>query len=162
MLQRNPKSCWDGGSFSTRLMTIGLPENKFSDWTRDLQRLIDQKRCSFGELESLAGRLGHASYAIPLTRHFLERIERTLARPDTRKKTIIALHEDVVADLKLWVAFLIKANKGVSINLVTIRRPTRSAGPTHVRSGLAVTASQRGKDGESKYPSEASYADTAG
>ena len=111
-----------GWRVNTREMTIGLPENKFTDWTRDIQKLIDLKRCTFGELESLAGRLGHASYAIPLTRHFLERIERTVSRHDARKTATLELVEDVVRDLELWKIFLTKANRGVSINVVTIRK----------------------------------------
>jgi hypothetical protein len=58
-----------GWRVNTREMTIGLPGNKFADWTGDIQKLIDKRRGTFGEVESLAGRLGHASYAIPLTRH---------------------------------------------------------------------------------------------
>jgi hypothetical protein len=36
-------------------------------------------------MESFAGRLCHASYAIPLTRHFLDRIEGTITSTTTRK-----------------------------------------------------------------------------
>ena len=114
-----------GWLVNTRTMTIGLPDNKYSDWTRDLLKLTKQKTCPFGELELLAGRLGHASFAIPLTRHFLERIERTISRSDTRKTATIELSDDVIRDLHLWRFFLTKANLGVSINLVTIRKPTR-------------------------------------
>ena len=115
-----------GWRVNTRKMTIGLPESKFTSWTLDLQKMVRDRTCTFGELESIAGRLGHASYAIPMTRHFFERIERTKARhADARKSTTITLPEDVVNDLILWEAFLMKAHLGVSINLVTIRKPTR-------------------------------------
>ena len=64
-----------GWRVNTRTMTIGLPENKFTSWTLDLRKLVSQRKCTFGEFESLAGRQCHASYAIPMTRHFFERIE---------------------------------------------------------------------------------------
>jgi hypothetical protein len=143
-----------GWRVNTREMTIGLPGNKFADWTGDIQKLIDKRRGTFGEVESLAGRLGHASYAIPLTRHFLERIERTASRPDARKAATLELSDDVVRDLELWKIFLTKANRGVSINLVTIRKPTRICWSDACPFGIGGYSLATGKAWRVKIPSE--------
>jgi len=143
-----------GWQVNTRDMTIGLPGNKFADWTGDIQKLIDLKQCTFRELESLAGRLGHASYAIPLTRHFLERIERTASRPNERKSANLELSEDVIRDLELWKTFLAKAHRGVSLNLVTIRKPTRICWSDACPFGIGGYSLATGKAWRVKIPSE--------
>ena len=148
-----------GWRVNTRTMTIGLPENKFTGWLLDLRRLVSQRKCIFGEFESLAGRLCHASYAIPMTRHFFERIERTKTRyADARKSTTITLPDDVVNDLILWESFLLKAHRGVSINLVTIRKPTRICWSDACPFGIGGIASRRVEGGESESQMGASFA----
>ncbi|KAI2502401.1 hypothetical protein MHU86_12058 [Fragilaria crotonensis] len=95
-----------GWTLNTRTLTIGLPTDKFTAWGAELDRISRARRCTFGEMESLAGRLGHASYAIPLTRHFLERIDKMVSDGNTRKSTNLNLTVEVVADLQLWRKFL--------------------------------------------------------
>ena len=114
-----------GWSLNTRTLTISLPETKFRAWLTDLSAITQSRRCTFGAMESLAGRLCHASYAIPLTRHFLDRIEGTIASTTDRKSTPLNLSTEVVNDLLLWHQFLAKAHLGISMNLVVIRRPSR-------------------------------------
>ena len=114
-----------GWSVDTRRLTIRLPDDKFENWDREIGRIVDRQSCTFGEMESLVGRLNHASYAIPLTRHFLDRLERTIAQPGTRKTTPLSLAPEVVNDLALWRSFLRTANHGVSLNLVVTRKPDR-------------------------------------
>ena len=111
-----------GWTFNTQTLTIGLPTEKFTAWGAELKRISRARRCTFGEMKSLARRLGHASYAIPLTRQFLERIDKmVVSDKNTRKSTNLNLPIKVVADLQLWMQFLVKAHRGVSMNLVTIR-----------------------------------------
>ena len=115
-----------GWSVDTRCLTIRLPDDKFEHWAGELRRIADLRTCTFGEMESMVGRLGHTSYAIPLTRHFLDRLNRTIAKSDTRKSTPLGtLTTETVHDLRLWETFLVKAHKGVSLNLVVTRKPTR-------------------------------------
>jgi hypothetical protein len=143
-----------GWRVNTRALTIGLPDNKFADWSRDIQRFIVQKRCTFGELESLAGRLCHAAYAIPMTRHFLERIDRTASKEGVRKTTTLELPEEVIRDLELWKTFLVKANQGVSINLVTTRKPTRICWSDSCPFGMGGYSLATGKAWRIRIPSD--------
>ena len=142
-----------GWSVDARLLTIRLPEDKFENWNREMRRIVDQRSCSFGEMESLVGRLNHASYAIPLTRHFLDRLERTITQSGTRKTTNLSLAPEVLNDLALWRSFLKTANHGVSLNLVVTpkARPNLLVGrlsiwnrrvQSHNRNGLESQDSQ--------------------
>jgi hypothetical protein len=143
-----------GWRVNTRDLTIGLPDNKFADWSRDIQRFIIQKKCTFGELESLAGRLCHASYAIPMTRHFLERIDKTASKEGVRKTTTLELPDEIIQDLKLWQTFLVKANQGVSINLVTTRKPTRICWSDSCPFGMGGYSLATGKAWRIRIPSD--------
>ena len=79
---------------------------------------------SFKELESLIGRLTYASYGIPLSRHFLDRLRLRLilCSDDTSVFTLTIAEID---DCIIWLKFLLLARKGISMNLLTIRNPTR-------------------------------------
>ena len=71
------------------------------------------------------GRLNHAGYIIPLARHFLGRLQVRLKvrRP---KKQEFTLTQQELDDLRLWTdTFLPKARRGISLNTMTIRRPSQ-------------------------------------
>jgi hypothetical protein len=113
-----------GWALNTRSLTILLPFDKFEAWSSDLRAIIKPGKTSFGELESTIGRLNHAGYVIPLSRHFLTRLRlRILTR--RHKKQQITLSRDETDDLKLWVEFLQQASKGISLNCLTIRTPSK-------------------------------------
>jgi hypothetical protein len=70
------------------------------------------------------GRLNHAGYAIPLSRHFLNRLRlRILVRRPKRQQ--ITLSHNELEDLVLWIGFLGQDRRGISLNCITTRTPSK-------------------------------------
>jgi hypothetical protein len=115
-----------GWRLNTRTLTIILPSDKFEAWSSDIRKLVAERKGTYGELESTLGRLNHVAFIIPLSRHFLTKLRFRLNRR-RHKKQQISLQTEEVADLDLWQRFLSKANNGISMNQVTIRRPSKLA-----------------------------------
>jgi len=117
-----------GWKLNTRLLTIALPMKKAKYWLEDLNKTILSKKISFKKLETIVGRLNHAATACPLMRYFLNRIRNTLtnwSRASVRKESVRYLSTMVIEDMKLWRDdFLPKITRGISLNLVTFRRPS--------------------------------------
>ena len=114
-----------GWDLNSRLLLILLPFDKFTAWSSDLRAIIAAGKITFGELESVMGRLNHAGYIIPLARHFLGRLQIRLKvrRPKKQEFTLTKLE---IEDLRLWTdTFLPKAHRGISLNTMTIRRPSQ-------------------------------------
>ena len=115
-----------GWTIDTRRLLVALPHDKFTAWTADIDAMTSAKRCTFETLERLIGRLNHASYVMPICRHFLSRLrDRLKPRPKYPKKYLIGLSPAEAGDLELWKRILSKANQGVSINLLVTREPNR-------------------------------------
>jgi len=117
-----------GWEIKTRPFIVSLPVDKYLAWDHDLSEVIQRGGCSIQELESMVGRLTHASYLIPLSRHFLNEI-RNKSQTKSRNKTrqVVRFTTDEIADLKLWRDYLQLARVGISINLLVTRTPTRMA-----------------------------------
>ena len=60
-----------GWDIDTRRLLVSLPDDKFEEWCAQIQKAIDSKSISPSDLESLIGRLNHAAFVIPLSRHYL-------------------------------------------------------------------------------------------
>ena len=75
-------------------------------------------------MDTLVGRLNHASFVLPMTRHFMERL-RTALSPRLHKNQTVFLSTEAVEDLRLWKEILLRAHAGVSINLIVTREPDR-------------------------------------
>jgi hypothetical protein len=117
-----------GWEIQTRRFIVALPEDKYRAWDADLASIIESRGCSIQELESMIGRLTHASFLIPLSRHFLNEIRRKALTPSRRKeKQTVRFTGDEVEDMMLWRDYLHRANQGISINLLVIRTPTKIA-----------------------------------
>jgi hypothetical protein len=108
-----------GREMSTRQLLVILPFDKFVAWTEDVRKAVHTGRITLGELFTLVGRLNHASYVIPLARHFLRRLRQRLhfVRSDRQEVT---LSKDEITDLLLWTKFLLTARRGISMNLLTL------------------------------------------
>jgi hypothetical protein len=114
-----------GWELHTRRLTIGLPLDKFLAWTLDLDTTILARSVIFAELESIVGRLNHASFVmIPLSRHFVYRLRRRLTGRRAPKQRI-SLTTAEIDNLSLWKVFLVAARDRISMNRVVTRRPTR-------------------------------------
>jgi hypothetical protein len=84
--------------------------------------MVIVEACSYDELETLVGRLNHICFIIPLARHFMSRLRWLLQ--GARAGRGIRLRPQVLADLRLWLSFLLIAFKGISLNLISFRAPT--------------------------------------
>jgi hypothetical protein len=142
-----------GWIINTRRLAISLPQDKYAAWTRDVQAIITHQRCSFPELDSLEGRLNHATYITPKARHFLGRIHQKKETSQHHPHQPIRLTKTLRKDLCLWLRFLTSAVHGISLNLISTRVPknlisTNSPTPA----ALVNTSSQQAKSGSSASP----------
>ena len=112
-----------GWFICTRRLIIGLPDDKFTAWSKDITDCIANNGTSFKLLQSLIGRLENATMIIPQSQYFLNRIRGLLEGKSEHRKHI-KLTKSTSADLKLWLKFLKKAREGTNLNLLSIRRPT--------------------------------------
>jgi hypothetical protein len=113
-----------GWVLDTHQLLIQLPIDKFIAWTSDIAGILESSRCTFGDLESTTGRLNHAGFVIPLARHFLNRLRLRIKR-NLPKNQQLTLSTEELADLQLWLKFLNLARAGISLNRLTLRRPTQ-------------------------------------
>ena len=114
-----------GWDLDTRRLLILLPHDKYVAWSSDLETIVESGRVTFGELETLLGRLNHAGYIIPLSRHFLGRLQSRLKIRRSKNQEFTLTGQEV-EDLRLWTStFLPKARKGISLNTMTMRRPSQ-------------------------------------
>jgi hypothetical protein len=117
-----------GWKINTRALTISLPDKKYSSWHADLSSYIKTKKISHRNLESLIGHLNHVATACPLMRYFLNRVRKTLEHWNAKnacRKVERYLSSTVLEDLKLWLTvFLPKIRSGLSLNIITFRRPS--------------------------------------
>jgi hypothetical protein len=119
-----------GWQINLRLLQVSLPKDKFLAWTSDITQIIATKKASGELLESLLGRLNHVAKIIPLSGYFLNRIrhfiDHTASRnPHSSLSKPRWLNKAVLEDISLFqTVFLPKAHEGISMNLITYRRPT--------------------------------------
>ena len=116
-----------GWEIRTRSFEVRLPHDKYSAWVADVQALRGATSVLQSELESLVGKLNHAASIIPLSRHFLNEIRNKSVSAPRNRRQRLRLTEEEKSDLELWESFLTIANRGISINLLVIRNPTRMA-----------------------------------
>ena len=103
---------------------MSLPSDKFEAWSSDLREIISKRKGAFSQLESTIGRLNHAACVIPLSRHFLNRIQLRL-KIRRHKNQALSLTQNEIDDFELWLVFLAQARTGMSMNQTTIRQPTK-------------------------------------
>jgi hypothetical protein len=128
-----------GWIINTRRHLIQLPENKFLAWTCAIDEILAKKGVKHSDIEHLIGRLNHAGFIIPMSRHFLGHLQRALYAAVHRPVT---LKPDQRANLLLWKGFLLKAHSGISLILLTYRLLThigRSDACEHSIGGFSVT-----------------------
>jgi hypothetical protein len=114
-----------GWVVNTRSMTVSLPIDKHRVWVAEIRELRTRpgRRATAKELESTIGRLSHAAYVVPNSRHFLGRLYRASERAKVHGS--VNLSQSQWDDLGIWETFLESALKGVSINRLVARWPNR-------------------------------------
>ena len=118
-----------GWEIRTREFVVALPNDKYLAWKGDLVAMIERGMATVQEVESMAGRLNHASLTIPLSRHFLNGIRNKVPREGSRvsRKQHVRFSKEELKDLQLWVELLSVAHRGISINIIVLRTPTKIA-----------------------------------
>ena len=145
-----------GWLMDTRRMLVSLPKEKFRAWAEDLQRILSAGETTVGELETTIGRLNHAAYLIPLSRHFLNRVRNRIPIGRRRKHQALRLGTMELDDLRLWDKLLVVAHEGISMNLLTLRVPTRVGWSDSCPFGLGGYT-QKGRAWRLKVPPEANF-----
>ena len=102
---------------------MSLPSHKFIAWTKTIQDILSKDKTKAKNLETLIGRLNHIALIIPLARHFLARIR--FFHSNMNAFAWYRLMPNVHDDLKLYTRILPRTRKGISMNLLTYREPTR-------------------------------------
>jgi hypothetical protein len=94
----------------------------------DLSDILINKKSSCKELEKIIGRLNHAGSACPSTQYYISGPRKTLEhwnRSTVNAKVKKYLPKTALPDLHLWYSCCLpKIHKGISLNLISYRRPT--------------------------------------
>jgi hypothetical protein len=136
-----------GWKIRTRDLKVGFPYDKHLAWRGDLVAMIQAGKASRKELKSMIGRLNHASFVVPLSRHFLNKIWRKCERIPSHcaARQMVRFNEHDLADLRLWFHLLDQARGGILINILNVCTPTRMAWSDSCPFGLGVYYSLRGR-----------------
>jgi len=113
-----------GWELDGKALILRLPDDKYLAWSDDLGDAVKNMMITVKALESLIGRLNHAASILPLGRHFLTRLREKVGALNRRwgKAQLSRADAD---DLEQFALFLKRANRGMSLNLLVHRKPTK-------------------------------------
>jgi hypothetical protein len=111
-----------GWFLNTRSLTISLPLDKHKSWVSDLNTLISATKVKHKHLETTIGRLNHVAGIYHPMKHFLGRLYQAQYRASVSGWTKLSSNEKM--DVHLMISFLNQASEGISLNLLTFRKPT--------------------------------------
>jgi hypothetical protein len=111
-----------GWKLDTRRLLISLPDHKFKAWTSQIRTIIETKKTTAKELETVLGRLTNAASILPMARHFLPRL-RFLQMKMGRYKSY-TLNMTLIADLEICLRILKRTQLGISMNSISFRLPS--------------------------------------
>jgi hypothetical protein len=129
-----------GWLIRTRPLLLSLTIQKLTAWSRDISTALSGSSVTIKFMHTIVGRLNHVGFILPTSRHFLSRLRQIVTVGKQRGHKWGKLTDLHKADLRLWLLFLQKAYRGVSLNNIAHRVPTH-----HYRSD----ASQAGLGGYS-------------
>ncbi len=113
-----------GWVFDFRRLIISLPYNKYQAWSNNIREILSRDKSTSKELETLVGRLGHVGTIIPMVHHFLSRLRELQRKASRNKRWPTKLNAECRHDLRLMLGILLKASRGIDMNIVAYRRPT--------------------------------------
>ena len=116
-----------GWILDTRRLLVQLPQDKYDEWINDIDTIIKGKQCQWKLFQTVKGRLNHCGSTIPHLRHFLNRMHEFETRQggnSRNENSFVRVPHDIKEDLALHKEFLGMSREGVSMNLLTARRPT--------------------------------------
>ena len=67
-----------GWWLDTRKLLLQLPDDKFIAYSQEVEEILDQGKINGKDLESIIDKFVHASYAVPLSRHYLDNLRLKL------------------------------------------------------------------------------------
>jgi hypothetical protein len=106
-----------------RTLTISLPDDKATAWTRDIETMLETGKVAADTLESSIGRFVNVGMIIPQVHQFLSRLRSLLKRAQKRRLPA-PINDNCKADLRLMGRVLQLANGGISMNNLVYRKPT--------------------------------------
>jgi hypothetical protein len=113
-----------GWLIDTRRMTVSLPTDKYLAWSSDLSEILKTGTVTVESLDSTVGRLNHAFFLVPLSRHYLNDLRSRVEGNRKSRRQTLRLTGAEMADVELWQKFPRRAHQGISMNLLTLRTPT--------------------------------------
>ena len=134
-----------GWNLDTRNLRVELPTHKFLAWSGDLDKLIMRKTISHEDLLSLIGKLENVITIVKMMGHFMNNLYSLEEKAFAAKPHAVKITPRAKADAELHKKCLAKAHCGISMNLLTFRKPTHliigdacehGLGACHVESGV--------------------------
>jgi hypothetical protein len=130
-----------GWLFNFRTLIVSLPDHKFIAWTVAIQKMVMSKRTNSKDLETTIGQMGHVGFVIPWVHHFLSRLHSL--HFCSKNCCFIIINETCMKDLELMTGILIKAHKGIDMNLLAFCAPDRVYHSDSCPAGLGGYSDQR-------------------
>ena len=113
-----------GWKLNTRSLTVHLPFHKFKAWSDQVTSIKNRRSINSKDLQSVLGRLENIAIMIPMFAHFLNNIRALEIKATISGKNQV-LNNRTKTDLNLALKFIEKAHKGVNMNNITFRSPTK-------------------------------------
>ena len=111
-----------GWLLDTRRLLVSLPYDKYVAWSSDVEQVLHATRPVPAKIwKALIGRLQNVAQIIRPASHFMSRLRYAETRAIENKATLPS-HEER-ADLELWLDYLRRSSDGISLNLLTFRKP---------------------------------------
>jgi hypothetical protein len=103
-----------GIEINTENMTIRLPDSKISEILRKLDVLLDRKRDTLRNIQSIVGLLNFATRVLPAGRSFCSRLIAAGKAAAGRRAKVVFLGQEFHADIRWWIRSL-RVTNGISI-----------------------------------------------
>ena len=113
-----------GWDLHTRSLLAQLPPHKCLAWSGDLQNFIDRKTISHDDLISLIGKLENVITIVTMMGHFMNNLYSLEEKAFAAIPHSVKIPQRAKEDAKLHRTCLEKARQGISMNILTFRKPT--------------------------------------
>lgn len=111
-----------GWELNTRALLVTLPSHKCIAWSSQVSQFIDCSSTKLKNLSSVIGRLENITSMFRMGAHFLNNF-RALELKAMASKHAVKITQRVKEDARLWLKFIRIAGEGISMNLLTFRKP---------------------------------------
>ena len=111
-----------GWQMNTRALLVSLPSHKCTAWSSQVNNFIIRKTAKYDEITSVLRRLENITIILRMGAHFLNNFRSMELKAQDTKHAII-IPKRVKDDAKLWLKFIKVAGDGISMNIITFRKP---------------------------------------